>query len=114
MNLQSTISTYIHWAIMALGGVLVARGLVPSTVAAQVAQMIVGAVLLLGASALHSLRLWVDAKRPSLAPLIDALDGAAGQTVTQQTATESKTTVLPAPGSLPLLQKAANGGGAIT
>lgn len=115
MNIQSAISNYVHFAVMALGGVLVARGMIPSTVAAQVAQMIVGAALMLGAAAIHTVRVWVDQKRPSLAPLIDTLDGAVGQTVTQQTATESKVTVAQTPTtqSVATFQKAANGGGAI-
>lgn len=95
MNTSQLISHYRYIGVSLLAAALVARGSMSESTAAMIAQLVAGVVLMLGSSALHSLRLLVDAKIPTLAPFIDNIDAAVGGTVTQQTTTISKTDVTP-------------------
>lgn len=76
------------------GAWLVLHGSLSPSVASQVAQIITGAGLVLGASALHALRCWIDAQ-PQFAALrgvVDQLDAAVGETVTAEKTTQTTAT----------------------
>lgn len=93
MNPSQIFSHWIQIAVTALGGWLVLHGSVSPSVAAMVAQIVVGAVLVLGASAFHSLRVWIDMHDPALAPVADEIDAALGQATNQATASVTTSTV---------------------
>lgn len=115
MNISQVISNLIHGLILALGGFLMLHGTMPQPVAAMLAQIAAGVLLVAIAAGFHSLRVWIDAKAPTLAPLVDQVDAALGQTATATTtvtvgptqATASPTTLPPAPLSPAVIQQIA-------
>lgn len=76
MNASQLISHWLHIAVTALGAWLVLHGSLSPSLASQVAQVVCGVVLALGASAVHSLRVWVDSKPQlgSLRGIVDTMD----------------------------------------
>lgn len=100
MNLSQKIGHYVQIAIVVFGGWLVAHGVGSADVAAQIAQLCVGAALMLGASGIHVLRLWVDKRFPGIAGFVDVLDTAAGELQPLQTPSTSVTTTVSSTKSL--------------
>ena len=103
LNPSQIISHFLHIAVTALGAFLVVHGSLSPTVAEQVAQIAGGVVLALGASAMHSLRVWVDAnpKLVAIRGIADTIDTAIGEA---QTTTQTTTTTGPVSGK-PLFQQ---------
>lgn len=107
MNASQLISQCLHAFSAALAGFLIVHGAVSPSVASQVAQIAAGVVLVLGASAVHSLRIWVDGnpKLIGMRSIVDTIDTAIGDA---HTTTQTTTTTTPVTGKPLFVEVATN------
>jgi hypothetical protein len=86
-----------------LGTLLVTHAAFAPSTAGVIGQLVAGAALIIASMLLHAARLWIDKKVPTLAPLVDMIDGqvAADPTVQHQVQALQSTMITSTPSPAP-------------